>query len=174
MLFSCSSKELSVYDYAIIGYLKDVQKSVEAGFDINKRDSSMKSLLMYACREGKAGQFEVIKYLIGKGADLNLRDADGRNVLYYTHYSKNKEMALFLIKSGAKIDFLDNKNNTLLLDAISSNNIDEVKWYLEIGANPNFKASTNGSLLGFAKWKIEQGNGSQEIVESLQKFGAIK
>ena len=65
-------------------------------FNINAKTPNGRTVLIGASIVGRA---EVVKYLIEKGADVNLKDNDGKTAL---DYAKDSETMLFLIRAGAE------------------------------------------------------------------------
>jgi len=47
------------------------------------------------------GHIQIIKYLISKGADVNMKDREGRTPLYYAEITANTEVEELLKKYGA-------------------------------------------------------------------------
>lgn len=65
------------------------------------------------------------------------------------------------------INSQDEFGATLLMQAVNNENIDNVKWLLESGANPNIKDKAGVAALHFAAKK-----GNVKIIELLIKHGA--
>ncbi len=76
-----------MFDYAEDGNFKGVIKCITSGIDVNSIDSYDESAIIYALR---GGYFNVIKYLIEQGADINVENMYGYKALVLAvnlHYS---------------------------------------------------------------------------------------
>jgi ankyrin repeat protein len=74
------------------GDLATVKKFVEYGADVNEMANGI-TPLMFAARYNKV---EIIKYLLEKGADKQLKDQRGNTALQYAENSKSMEALEFL------------------------------------------------------------------------------
>lgn len=87
------SKEIVNYNNtplcnAIIkGDLATVKKFVEYGSDVNEMSNGL-TPLMLAARYNKV---EILKYLLEKGADKQIKDERGNTALKYAEFSKSQE-----------------------------------------------------------------------------------
>lgn len=86
--------------------------------------------------------FEVVKYLIGKGLDINKEDHKNRTPLQIACFNGNLQIAKYLIENGADINKEDFKNRTPLYLATLIEHSDIVKLLIKNGADVN-KASVN-------------------------------
>ena len=73
------------------------------------------TLLMWACQNNN---LELVKYLIGKGANVNLLDGDKENILVYC--SDKPEIIKVLLNAGLNPKSTDEKDRTILDIAIRS------------------------------------------------------
>lgn len=69
------------------GDLDTVKKFVEYGSDVNEKSNGL-TPLMFAARYNKV---EIIKYLVEKGADKELKDEKGNKALNYAEFSKSQD-----------------------------------------------------------------------------------
>jgi len=74
------------------GDLATVKKFVEYGADVNEMSNGL-TPLMFAARYNK---IEILKYLIEKGADKQIKDERGFTALKYAENSKSTEALAFL------------------------------------------------------------------------------
>lgn len=90
------------------GFNKEMfQLLTEHGLDINAQNNQGNTLLSlfidknYHYRNSKH-KLETIEYLIANGADVNLKDLQGRSILLKATYHSNQEIVDLLKKHGAK------------------------------------------------------------------------
>ena len=74
------------------GDLATVKKFVEYGADVNEMSNGL-TPLMFAARYNK---IEILKYLLEKGADKQIKDERGFTALKYAENSKSTEALAFL------------------------------------------------------------------------------
>jgi ankyrin repeat protein len=107
---------------------------IDAGAKLDLLSGGYTSL-MGACLRG---QTKVVKYLINKGADINLQNKNGETALMIASenmYSrKGKEILKFLIKKGAKLDLQNKEGNTALMTAYKWRRWEAVKLLIDGGA----------------------------------------
>ncbi len=74
------------------GDLDAVKKFVEYGADVNEKSNGL-TPLMFAARYNK---IEILKYLLEKGADKDVKDDKGYTAIKYAENSKSAEAVAFL------------------------------------------------------------------------------
>jgi ankyrin repeat protein len=74
------------------GDMATVKKFVEYGADVNEMSNGL-TPLMFAARYNK---IEILKYLLEKGADKEVKDERGNDALKYAENSKSVEAAEYL------------------------------------------------------------------------------
>lgn len=74
------------------GDLATVKKFIEYGSDVNERSNGM-TPLMLAARYNKV---DILKYLLEKGANKEIKDERGNTALKYAEYSKSQEALDYL------------------------------------------------------------------------------
>ena len=111
------------------GEIETVKQFIESGTKINKKLNGL-TPLMYAARYNKV---EIIKYLLQKGADRDIKDSQGFTALNYAELSNANE-AIAILKSSSvngqvKISLIEDSsflNPESVLLAKSSKTIDEI------------------------------------------------
>lgn len=90
---------------------------------------------------------ELVKILIEKGANLELRNIYGHTALMLT---TNCKIISMLLDAGANIDVIDSDGRTSLMYAVKSNNIDTTKLLIDRGASVNICDNKGNTTLDYA------------------------
>lgn len=125
------------------GDLAEVQKMLRNGGNPNEKQLGI-SVLMNAC---SAGNMELVKLLIEKGADVNARDWDGMSIL-------------MVAATAPGFGDPDLKENLCL---------EMVEALLKAGADPGYKSWRRRTAIKEAEWV-----GHNKVVELLKTSGAVK
>ena len=144
------------------GYLEIVKLLIKNGTNINKKDNSGSTPLIYAC---KSIDVEIVKLLVKNGANINEKDDNGNTPLIFSSYNGNLEIVKLLIKNGANINQLDTYGWTPLIFSSYNGNLEIVKLLIENGANIIGKAKYGKNALQYAKE-----NNQIEIIKYLENF----
>ncbi len=92
------------------GYLAVVRTLLEAGANVNARDSGGTALTFAAW----SGAVPVVQALMEKGADVNARSATGMTALMYMAGKGSAALVRALIARGADVNARDNDGHTVL------------------------------------------------------------
>lgn len=147
------------------GDLKAVQKAIEKGMKIDRKDIAGQTALMYA---SEGGHFEVVKYLVEQGADVNAESGNaGRGTaLIYAAAANKYEVAEYLLENGANIDATTPVHNeTALVWAVAFGHERMIKMLLEKGADKTIKNKEGKTVEDLAKEL-----GKDLILELLSKY----
>jgi hypothetical protein len=135
------------------GEASQVKKLIASGVDLNERDKSGYTALVWAARNGNT---QVAKALIEAGADMNARDcaANGWTPLIHAIHKNNNEMAHLLIEGGADVNARAGKctekliesGSTALLHAAGEDNTEIVRVLLAKGADPYVEYKSENAL----------------------------
>ncbi|MEZ4970169.1 MAG: ankyrin repeat domain-containing protein [Flavobacteriaceae bacterium] len=107
---------------------------VQKGNDVNKRTHDSRTYLFWAASRG---DLDVMKYLVEKGAKLDLKDSHGYSVTQFTAAGGQTDTKIydFLIENGA--DLKNEKDhdgrNALLVAAPRSKNLDLIDYFVGKG-----------------------------------------
>jgi ankyrin repeat protein len=88
-----------IHDAAIGGDLAGVQAELDKGADVNAKNESGVTPLLWAAWKGHK---DVVELLIAEGADVNAKNEDGETPLDFTKQTKQKAIADLLRKHGGK------------------------------------------------------------------------
>lgn len=122
---------------------------LEAGMDINCRDSAGTPMLCIAARSGKK---EAIEWLVQNGAEINAISKDrGYSAVMDAVWKMNAEIVELLIKLGANLNFVSNDGQTALIVATGSSNSKICVMLAKNGADPCYKDHMGMSALDYAR-----------------------
>ncbi len=151
-----------------------INQLLQSGVDINtQHQTSGTTVLMIASSyyyyDG------IVKYLISKGANVNLKDKEGKTALLWAS-SNSLENATLLISNGAKVNEAANDGMTPFLQAtlgFSSGKVPIEMCELLRKNGANIHASLQRkSALGWNALHYAAANGDAELVKYLIKYGA--
>jgi ankyrin repeat protein len=94
------------------GDVDQVLIQLQAGADVNARDSGQRTALLHAVR---GGQLAVVRALIEAGAGLDARDQDGRTALMEAAKRREAMPARDLVAAGADVNVTDKDGWTALI-----------------------------------------------------------
>ena len=115
----------------------------------------------------KEGRLDKVKALIAKGADVNVRNANGSAPLMYAADGNALKMVHYFLKSGADVNAKNGTNNTALIFASTKGHVDVVNLLLRKKADVNVKNHSKGDALIYAVL-----NKKTKVVSALLKSGA--
>ncbi|MDD0853199.1 ankyrin repeat domain-containing protein [Halobacteriovorax sp. GB3] len=164
------TKALTQIDYAELIFenkhgeilkLIDQQK-----IDLNYQgEISGQSFLMMAIH---AQNKELIKGLLERGININLKDKRNQSALVFASSDGDEQLVSKLLEMGADPNIKFNKKNfTLLMDAAREGNLKTLKLLLEAGAQVNDQTRYQETALHFSAKE-----GHEQIVRELLKYGA--
>ena len=81
------------------------------------------------------GDKEVVLKLLEEGADINVRDAQGRTPLMIATYQHNTDMVRTLLQAGADVNIRDNNKENPLLHAAAQGWLDILRLAIEAHAD---------------------------------------
>ncbi len=138
-------KDISLFEAASVGKFDEVAHQVyQKPDDINKFSEDGFTALGLACYFGKD---EVARYLVLKGAEVNLPSKNGFNVfpLHSAIAGNFVNMSKMLIENGAEVNIVQQSGLTPLHSAAQNGNIELIILLLEKGANVQIR--TEGGKL---------------------------
>ncbi|MDR0287493.1 MAG: ankyrin repeat domain-containing protein [Clostridiales bacterium] len=111
-----------LYNAATQGKLNDAQQAVQDGANINfqVREQSLRSPLSQA---SQLGHYDIVEFLVEKGANINIRAADGTSPLMIAAYAGHFEIVKYLVEKGAELDFKNYNGDTALSNAYERGNM---------------------------------------------------
>ena len=145
------------------GSLSALKLLLDAGADVNARDSLGATALMWSVTEP-----DKVDLLVARGADVNAKSKTGRTPLMLAalHNGSDRVVDLLLAK-GADAKAVDNRGLTFLGAASAACNPHQVRIAVAKGLDVNAK-----DALGFTPLMNAAGNGDLESVRILIENGA--
>ena len=140
------------------GSLQEINEAIKNGADVNAKDSSGRTALMYVTGENENA--EVTDALLKAGAGVNVKDSDGRTALIYAAwFNKDPDVIDVLVKAGADVKAKDDYGMTALLRAVQYNeNPEVISVLLRSGADVNDKDEDGKRTIDYAKENISLKN----------------
>jgi len=119
------------------------------GDDINQRsDKYLATPLMHALANG---HLNVARLLVREGADVTLKDSEGRNIIHSSIYSRQVALTLWAIEQcaakGVGVNDQDNKGWTSLMLSVNRGTIDICTLLLSKGSDPSIRANDGQGLI---------------------------
>lgn len=146
-----------------LGHIKTAEAWLDAGLPPDFMGSRIGSGLMIGAWEGN---IELMRLFISRGADINLRNANGESALALAAWRGQKVAAQWLIERGARINAPD-KHWSPLHYAVSGGHESMADYLLEQGADIEARTTNGSSVLMMAVYE-----GHQPLVRKLIEKGA--
>jgi len=151
--------------------------------DINAKDKTGKTALLYAVKEG---HYKTVKLLIDNGADVNASDNDENTPLIFAVDGRHTDIVKWLIDAGADVNaisrikysshydrgtyqysYFNSGGNSALISAVEIGSINITRWLIKAGADVDVRNSRGKTPL-----IIASENGFTTIAELLIKVDA--
>ncbi|MBQ0166018.1 MAG: ankyrin repeat domain-containing protein [Treponema sp.] len=129
--------------------METCENFLEAGMDVNCRDSAGTPMLCIAARSGKK---EAIEWLVNNGVEIDAISKDrGYSAVMDAVWKLSPDIVELLIKLGANLNFVSNDGQTALIVATGSSSIKICEMLVKNGADPCFKDHMGMSALDYAR-----------------------
>lgn len=143
-----------------------VQALLDAGADVNARNSRRQTPLMRLDEDGTA---RLVEDLVRAGAKVNLKDEDGDTALMLAASYSNAEVVQALVRAGARLDAANHEGRTAIMKAAEYGNLEIVEMLFDLGADINRQDKEGETALTLA-----QDNERDEVLEFLKAHNAIE
>lgn len=138
---------------------------LDAGMDINCRDSAGTPMICIAARSGRKS---MIEWLVSKGADINAVSKDrGYSAVMDAVWKSSLDIVDILIQKGANLNFIANDGQSALIVATGASNPRICELLVRNGADPTYKDRMGMSSLDYAR--LFKKNDLVEIYEEYVK-----
>lgn len=125
--------------YAAQGDSRMVELFLEAGMPVNVQDAKRQVSALH--NAASQGHLELVKKLIDKGANPNLKDWNGYTPLINAAFASQQKVVEYLLAHGAKVDVVPVSGPTALIAAIQRGSAEIVTALLHAGANPQLPSA---------------------------------
>jgi len=160
-------RNLDFIQMVSVASLELVESELKKGVDINDRDESDRTPLMYAAAFNDDP--EVIRILAESNARVNARDKDGLSPLIIAVSNENTGAVEVLLELGANVNAIDGLlEYSSLIWAIEKENIEIIEMLLEAGADVNARYG----VLGYSSLIRALQKENPDIVRILLQAGA--
>ena len=144
-----------LHQAAVRGHLELAAWLVKQGADVNRRENSYRLAPLHLAARG--GYLEIVRLLLKNGADLQARENDNENALYYAALGNNLELVKYLVGKGLKVkDSESSAGNTPLSIAVQNGNFSIASYFIQKGADTQYKDKEDQTLLHIASWRGKQ------------------
>lgn len=151
---SCKNQVNEYIRAAKLGDLKSIELYLQNGGDINLQGSEFqRTALMWA---SDRGHFNVVKFLLEKGADADVFDVNSDTALILSAKSRQIEIATLLLSYTTLLNAKNYAEKPALFYAIRNDDIDMVKLFLDEDADADFYDKNGNAPL--AKAILEKKN----------------
>ena len=138
----------------VAGNVKLAERHLLKGVDINARYTSEKAEMSYGetavIIAASAGNKEMLKMLLKRGADPNITN-EGYSAIIYASMYGHTDVVKMLVENGADINQIHLDGTTPLINAVLTGNIELVKILLEMGADTSIKDYGKKTAEDYAK-----------------------
>jgi ankyrin repeat protein len=160
---SVASSE-SIVEAAKKGDLQTVETILEKDpSQLDVTDQDVYTALHWASMRA---HWDVVKYLIERGADLNVVGGDGGTPINWAVHHDNVEIIKLMVDRGAELNIRNKWGMTELHTAIWRGNIHVVEYLLERGSDPNIKTNEGWTAMHYA-----YRSGHDNVIEMLKEKG---
>ena len=169
----CKKKEVSekqpvtsvLKKYTDKGDFEKIKEFVEKDENVlNMRLAKDETMLTIASYNG---YYDIVDYLIQKGANVHLRNGNNNNALINASMSGHADEAKLLLDSGAKINARGNSGKTALHFAAQNRHPEVVKLLVDNNCCIDPQDDYNRTPLLYASW-----SGNPELIKALVDKGA--
>ena len=154
---NAKAPDISIHRAVENGNIKAVKQYLAAGVDVNIEDDSDRYKFTPLLIAAQYNQMEIAKLLIDKGANVNVKDADGDTPLKSAAYAGHKEIVELLIAYGADVNLKHSlpsdrtlEADTPLHEATGENHKEIVELLIANGADVNARNDFGSTPLDYA------------------------
>lgn len=153
-MFAKNKGDVNAVELAVEeGRIEIVKEFLTNNYDINTCRNKMKATLLY--RAANRNQLDIVKYLIQEGANVNLKDTNGRGPLFAAVLGNSEDVIRFLIGNKCRTHDLDKDDCSLMHAAASVGNFNIIKLLQKLNLSVTAKSKDTSTPLHYA---VENGH----------------
>jgi|GEM_PF-5808110 len=151
--------------------LKEVNRLIDGGADVNSRDTDGETPLMQAAFGGEP---RIVERLLSAGSSVSPRDKTGQTAMHFAAQGldESSQIVAALIAAGAPVDVPDDEGETPLMLAAHGPSVAKMKLLLANGANPNAANHRGYTPLHYSVSQHTDARNLAERVQLLLDHGA--
>ncbi len=158
----------AAFEACYYGNLEILKTFIENGLNINVGEKySKETLLMKASYNG---QVNIVRYLIEKGSDVNLKSSEKNTALMFAAGGGHLEIVKILVEKGSDLNAVNKYGWNALMQAVLVNHYKIVEYLLEKGS----KTDVIDQEWGYTPLDLADVKGYSRIRELLKKYGSPK
>ncbi len=147
------------------GNCAEMEKYLNMGADINGRDKSGLTPLIWAAVKGNAHAAQI---LLERGAEVNARNSQGDSALMWAAVMGHEQVVELILEKNPDVNFKSEKNGvTALMAAAAKGHANVVQLLINSGAEVNVKDQNQNTALMHAATK-----GFPDVAHALLSAGA--
>jgi predicted nucleotidyltransferase len=141
---------------AKLGRIELARKLLELGIEIDRRDDSQKTALLYALENDYCENVDVVKLLVEQHATVNAKDREGYCPIHRAAERNYIDSMKVLIDNGAQINCPSNSKDTPLHLAAFRGHKEAAALLISKGANPHLKNQAKLCAVDLAAAELEE------------------
>jgi ankyrin repeat protein/predicted nucleotidyltransferase len=141
---------------AKLGRIELARKLLELGIEIDRRDDSQKTALLYALENDYCENVDVVKLLVEQHATVNAKDREGYCPIHRAAERNYIDSMKVLIDNGAQINCPSNSKDTPLHLAAFRGHKEAAALLISKGANPHLRNQAKLCAVDLAATEIAE------------------
>lgn len=161
MFSACAQKKEPLFRATQDGDVNTVRAILDGGADVNSKDQTSRTPLMYAAVKNHK---EVVQVLLARGADVHARNNQAETALTLAAREGHPEIVQALLRKGADVNVRDNAGLAPVVYATQFNHPATLKVLLDEG-----RADVSGEQ---GQKALRSGQEHPDLIDLLRKAGA--
>jgi hypothetical protein len=138
---------------AYLGHVKTLNFLLDHGVDVNFQDEQYGASALHAAAQG--GREEIIKILLERGAEVNLKSKEGNTPLMAAAFNHNEGVVKILLEAGVEVNTRNQADETALSLAREELQEGIIRLLLQAGAKDIKKRCPNSNVK-YKTWPVKE------------------